>query len=125
MARILIVDDEERNRKLAATVLAEADHEVVTASSGAEGVAAALAQKIDLVLMDLQMPGMDGVSALHKLRADPRTASLKVIAVTGQAAPDDGERLLAEGFDAYLSKPIRYKDLMSSVKRLLGEGTQN
>jgi CheY-like chemotaxis protein len=93
---------------------------MLSAAGGAEGVAAALAHAPDLVLMDVQMPGMDGVSALRRLRAEPRTAALKVVAFTALAMKGDAERLLAEGFDGYLEKPIRYKEFLGAVERLLG-----
>jgi len=124
MARILVVDDDASNLRLAATVLEQAGHEVLNAKGGAEGIAVALAHAPDLVLMDVQMPGMDGVSALRRLRADPRTAVLKVIALTALAMKGDAERLLAEGFDGYLEKPIRYKEFLASVAALLERGNE-
>lgn len=119
MAKILVVDDDAVNLKLAATVLEQSGHEVLSAQGGAEGVAVALAQAPDLVLMDIQMPGMDGIAALKCLRADPRSAALKVVALTALAMKGDAERLLAEGFDGYLEKPIRYKAFLASVAELL------
>ena len=119
MAKILVVDDDPRNLRLAATVLDQAGHDVLSAGGGAEGVETALAHALDLVLMDVQMPGMDGVSALRRLRADPRTAALKVVALTAFAMKGDAKRLLAEGFDGYLEKPIRYKEFLASVAALL------
>ena len=107
MAKILVVDDDPRNLRLAVSVLEQAGHEVLSAEGGAEGVEAALAHAPDLVLMDMQMPGMDGASALRRLRAEPRTAALKVVALTALAMKGDRERLLAEGLDGYLEKPIR------------------
>jgi len=121
MAKILVVDDDPRNLLLAMTVLEQASHQVLSAEGGAEGVAAALAHAPDLILMDVQMPGMDGISALKCLRADPRTAALKVVALTALAMKGDAERLLAEGFDGYLEKPIRYKEFLASVAALLGK----
>ena len=119
MAKILVVDDDARNLRLAVAVLEQAGHEVLSAEDGAEGVEAALAHAPDLVLMDMQMPGMDGVSALRRLRAEPRTAALTVIALTALAMKGDRERLLKEGFDGYLEKPIRYKEFLASVAALL------
>ena len=119
MARILVVDDDARNLRLAATALEQAGHEVLSAEGGAEGVEAALAHAPDLVLMDVQMPGMDGIAALRRLRAEPRCASMKVIALTALAMKGDRERLLAEVFDGYLEKPIRYKEFLASVALLL------
>jgi len=122
MATILVVDDDERNVRLAVTALEQLDHEVLSARGAVEGIEIALARAPDLVLMDVQMPGMDGIAALGRLRADPRTAALRVIAVTGLAMKGDEERLLAAGFDGYLSKPIRYKAFLGEVQRLLGTG---
>ena len=119
MAKILVVDDDARNLRLAVTVLEQAGHEVLSAEGGAEGVEAALAHAPDLVLMDVQMPGMDGVSALRRLRAEPRTAALKVVALTALTMKGDCERLLADGFDGYIEKPIRYKEFLASVTALL------
>ena len=119
MAKILVVDDDPRNLRLAVTVLEQAGHEVLSAEGGAEGVEVALAHAPDLVLMDVQMPGMDGVAALRRLRADPRTAALKVVALTALAMKGDAERLIKEGFDGYLEKPIRYKEFLASVAALL------
>jgi two-component system cell cycle response regulator DivK len=120
MARILVVDDDAINLRLAVIVLEQAGHEVFSAEGGAEGVAAALAHAPDLVLMDVQMPGMDGVAALRRLRAEPRTAATKVVALTALTMKGDRERLIEEGFDGYLEKPIRYKEFLGAVERLLG-----
>ncbi len=119
MAKILVVDDDARNLRLAVSVLEQAGYEVLFAEDGAEGVEAALAHAPELVLMDMQMPGMDGVSALRRLRAEPRTAALTVVALTAFAMKGDRERLLQEGFDGYLEKPIRYKEFLASVAALL------
>lgn len=121
MAKILVVDDDAVNLRLAATVLEQDGYEVLSAQGGAEGVAVALAQAPDLMLMDVQMPGMDGIAALKRLRADSRSAALKVVALTALAMKGDAERLLAAGFDGYLEKPIRYKEFLSEVARLLGK----
>ncbi len=119
MAKILVVDDDARNLRLAVAALEQASHEVLSAGGGVEGIEAALAHAPDLVLMDVQMPGIDGIEALKRLRADPRGASLKVAALTALAMKGDAERLLAEGFDGYLEKPIRYKEFLASVAALL------
>jgi two-component system cell cycle response regulator DivK len=119
MAKILVVDDDARNLRLAVTVLEQAGHKVLSAEDGAKGIEAALAHAPDLVLMDVQMPGMDGVSALRLLRAEPRTVALKVVALTALTMKGDRERLLAGGFDGYIEKPIRYKKFLASVAALL------
>ena len=119
MAKILVVDDDARKLRLVITALEQAGHDVLTAEGGAEGVAVALANAPDLVLMDVQMPGMDGIAALRRLRAEPRTAALKVAAFTALAMKGDAERLIDEGFDGYIEKPIRYKVFLASVMVLL------
>ena len=124
MAKILVVDDDARNLRLAVAALEQAGHEVLSAEGGAEGVEVALAHAPDLVLMDVQMPGMDGVSARRRLRTEPRTAAIKVIALTALAMKGDAERLIKEGFDGYLEKPICYKEFLASVTALLAGKSQ-
>ncbi len=119
MARILVVDNEPTCLKLATLMLTKAGHEVLSAVDGAEAIQAALTHTPDLILMDIGMPHMDGISALKHLRADPRTAGIKVAALTAYAIKGERERLLAEGFDDYLDKPIRYKDFSAEVEALL------
>jgi len=121
MAKVLVVDNDPRNLKLAITALEQAGYETCSAQGGAEAITTALAQPLDLILMDVQMPGMDGITVLKRLRADPCTAALKVVAFTAQAMKGDAERLLAEGFDGYLEKPIRYKVFLANVATLLGK----
>jgi len=120
MANILVVDDDDRNLRLATAALEQAGHKVTGVDNGARGVEVALAELPDLVLMDVQMAGMDGIAALNCLRAEPRGKSLKVVALTAMAMKGDAERLLATGFDGYLEKPIRYKEFLLAVARLLG-----
>lgn len=120
MATILVVEDNAQNRKLARLVLEQAGHAVLEAGDGEAGLAAVREQQPALVLMDVQMPGMDGLAAVRALRADPATAGIKVLALTALAMKGDAERMLAAGFDAYIAKPFHYKDLLQSVQRLLG-----
>jgi two-component system cell cycle response regulator DivK len=119
MAKILVVDDDARNLKVAVTVLEQAGHEVLSAEGGAQGIELALAHAPELILMDVQMPGMDGIAALGRLRAEPRTAGIKVLALTALAMKGDRDRLRAEGFDGYFEKPIRYKEFLATVTALL------
>ena len=120
MAHIVLVDDDSTNIELASAILEQAGHQVQRASSGEAGIAMASATLPDLVLLDVQMPGMDGVEALRRLRADARTAGLKVVALTALAMKGDRERLLAAGFDAYVEKPIRYKAFLAALELALG-----
>ncbi len=122
MPTILVVDDDDRNLHLAQAALEQAGHIVLTAEDGATAIEAALEHVPDLILMDVQMPGLDGRGALAGLRADPRTAAIRVVAFTAMAMKDDREELLAQGFDGYLSKPIRYRELLAEVERLLQGG---
>lgn len=122
MAKILVVDDDATNLMLAVTALEKAGYEVLSAEGGAEGFEAALAHAPDLVLMDVQMPGMDGIAALRRLRTEPRTSKLRVVALTALAMKGDRERLLAKGFDGYIAKPIRYKNFLARVEALLASG---
>ncbi len=119
MARILIVDNEPTCLLLSTTMLKRAGHEVLNAVDGAQAIQAALTHAPDLILMDIGMPDVDGITALKKLRADPRTAGIKVVALTAYAITGERERFLAEGFDGYLSKPIRYKEFAGQIEAML------
>jgi two-component system cell cycle response regulator DivK len=118
-ATILVVEDNEKNLKLVRDVLQYAGFDVVAASSAEQGVAIALASPPDLVLMDLQLPGMDGTEALRHLRDSPLTRSVPVVAVTAFAMKDDRERALTAGFDGYLEKPISVQALPEQVRSFL------
>jgi two-component system cell cycle response regulator DivK len=116
-AQILVVEDNEKNMKLFCDVLLATGYRTLEATTGGEAVALAAEHSPDLVLMDIQLPDIDGVEALGRLRADGRTASVPVLALTAQAMEGDRERFLAAGFDGYLSKPVNIADLVSIVKR--------
>jgi len=113
--RILVVEDNALNLKLIRDVLQVRGYDVVEARSGEEGVSLAHVCCPDLVLMDLQLPGIDGVEAMHRLRRDPVVADVPVVAVTAFAMQEDRDRALADGFDGYLSKPISVRALPSQV----------
>ena len=115
--QILVVEDNEKNMKLFRDVLVATGHRTLEATTGGEAVELATAHSLDLVLMDIQLPDISGVEALGRLRADERTASVPVIALTAQAMEGDRERFLAAGFDGYLSKPVNVADLIAMVKR--------
>jgi len=119
MATILVVEDNAQNLKLAQLLLKKGGHEVLTADSGEAGIRMAQEHQPHLVLMDVQMPGMDGLTATGLLKRDPLTAHMKVVALTALAMKGDAERILAAGCDAYLAKPFQYAELMSAVDRLL------
>jgi two-component system cell cycle response regulator DivK len=115
--QILVVEDNEKNMKLFRDVLVATGHRTLAATTGGEAVELATAHSPDLVLMDIQLPDISGVEALGRLRANERTASVPVIALTAQAMEGDRDRFLAAGFDGYLSKPVNVADLIATVKR--------
>ena len=122
--RILVVEDNERNLKLIRDVLQFAGYEIVEATSGEQGVALAQDCEPDLVLMDLQLPQMDGTEALRLLRESPRTSDVPVVAVTAFAMREDRERAFGAGFDGYLQKPISIRALPEQVRGFLaGKGS--
>lgn len=119
--KILIVEDNENNRSLFRDILVFHGYEVTVASDGQEGVTLARKLMPDLILMDIQMPGMDGKTAGEILKGDPMTSSLKIIALTSFAMQGDQEKFLKAGFNGYLSKPINTRELPGLVKRWLEE----
>jgi two-component system cell cycle response regulator DivK len=122
---ILVVEDNERNLKLVRDVLQYAGYDVIAASSGEQGVALAKERVPDLVLMDLQLPAMDGAEALRMLRDDPLTREILVVAVTAFAMKDDRERALDAGFDSYIEKPISVRALPDQVRGFLDRKEQS
>lgn len=120
--RILVVEDNALNLKLIRDVLQVRGYDVVEARSGEEGVDRAHECCPDLVLMDLQLPGIDGVEAMHRIRQDPVVADVPVVAVTAFAMQADRDRALADGFDGYLSKPISVRSLPAQVDAFLVSG---
>jgi two-component system cell cycle response regulator DivK len=116
-AQILVVEDNEKNMKLFRDVLRVTGYHTLEATTGGQAIALAAEHSPDLVLMDIQLPDIDGVEALCRLRADGRTASVPVLALTAQAMEGDRERFLAAGFDGYLSKPVNIADFLATVKR--------
>jgi two-component system cell cycle response regulator DivK len=123
--RILVVEDNERNLKLVRDVLQFAGYDVVEARSGEQGVALAQERPPDLVLMDLQLPQMDGAEALRLLRASPRTRDVPVVAVTAFAMKEDRDRAFRAGFDGYLEKPISVRALPEQVRGFLDRRESN
>jgi two-component system, cell cycle response regulator DivK len=113
--RILVVEDNARNMKLFRDVLVAQGYHPLEATTGAQAVELAADHTPDLVLMDIRLPDTDGVHTLDRLRADERTASIPVLAVTAQAMHGDRERFLAAGFDGYLSKPVSVVELIAIV----------
>ena len=116
---ILIVEDNEKNRRLVRDVLQFKGYETIETETGEEGVELARTRHPALVLMDIQLPGMDGISALKALRQDPATRAIRVMAVTASAMTQDRQTILAAGFDGYQSKPINVKSFLEAVQELL------
>lgn len=119
MSRILVVDDNLKNVRLLHDVLEAQGYTVDSATSGAEGLELAWQHQPDLILMDVQMPVMSGTEAMKRLKADPRSSAVPVVAVTALAMTGDEEELLDEGFDGYISKPIALKAMLKTVRSLL------
>ena len=119
MSTVLIVEDNDKNMKLARDVLQAKGYQTLEAVTGEEGVRLAREKKPDLVLMDIQLPGINGIEALRQLRADPATAGIPVIAVTASAMTQDRQKILAAGFDAYQSKPISIRPFLDLVREVL------
>lgn len=117
--RILVVEDNERNLKLVRDVLRYAGYDIIEARTGEHGVELARACPPDLVLMDLQLPGIDGQQAMRQLRDDERTSHIPVVAITASVMNDDRARVLRAGFDGYLEKPISVRDLPGQVQAFL------
>jgi len=113
---ILIVEDNPRNLKLIRDVLQFHGYEILVAETGELGVELARQRQPALILMDVQLPGMDGVAATRLLKADPATQHIPIIAMTAFAMKGDRERLLDDGFDDYVSKPIRIKEVPDIIK---------
>jgi len=119
---ILLVEDNERNLKLLRDVLDYAGYDVRVARTAEDGISLAASEPPDLVLMDLQLPGIDGMEALRRLRESPRTADIPVVAVTAQAMKDDRARALDAGFNGYIEKPISVRTFPDQVRRFLSGG---
>ena len=122
MARILVVEDNPDNMMLTVMLLESAGHAVLMAVDAEAGLALARAERPDLILMDIQLPGMDGLEATALLRQDDATRSVPVIALTALAMKGDEERIRAAGCDGYISKPIGIQDFLATVAAQLSKG---
>ncbi|MEJ7747567.1 MAG: response regulator [Luteimonas sp.] len=118
-ASILLIEDNDINMDVMILILNGLGLEVIPALNGPAGLAIARSQRPDLILCDIAMPHLDGFGVLNAVKSDPDTASIPVIAVTAMAADGDGARLLAAGFDSYLSKPVEIDDLKRELARYL------
>ena len=123
MARILIIEDNPANMKLAVLLLHNAGHEAMSAVDAETGMAMARANQPDLILMDVQLPGMDGLTATAVLKQESATAHIPIIALTAMAMKDDEEKSQKAGCDAYIAKPLRHAELYVAIDRLLSEAS--
>ena len=121
MARILIIEDNPANMKLASLLLEKAGHAVLRAVDAEAGLALARSNQPDLILMDIQLPGMDGLAATVLLKQDPATAAIPIIALTAMAMKEDEEKTRVAGCDAYIAKPLRYRELYNAIDTLLAK----
>ena len=121
MKTILIVEDNEKNMKLARDILRAKGYATLEAVNGLDGVTLALQHKPDLVLMDIQLPDINGIEAFERIRANADTAKVPVIAFTASVTTGDRSRIGDAGFDGFLGKPINLKEFLETVRRTLGE----
>ena len=122
--QVLVVEDNERNMKLFRDVLHASGYRTLEAATGERAVELVFEHRPDLVLMDIQLPDIEGVEALDRVRADERFSSVPVLALTAQAMEGDRERFLAAGFDGYLSKPVNIAEFVETVKRYCEGGSR-
>lgn len=119
MSRVLIIEDNPANMKLAVLLLRNAGHEALSAVDAESGMAMARADQPDLILMDVQLPGMDGLTATALLKHEVATAHIPIIALTAMAMKDDEEKSQKAGCDAYIAKPLRHAELYKAIDSLL------
>lgn len=119
--KILIVEDTEDNRQILRDLLGMAGYTLIEAGDGAEGVAKAAEHRPDLILMDIQMPVMDGYEATRHIKADPALKSIPVVAVTSYALSGDEAKTREAGCDAYIAKPYSPRQMLAKVREILGE----
>lgn len=119
MTSVLVIEDNVANMKLVSFLLENAGHTVLQASDAERGIELAQQQHPQLILMDVQLPGIDGLTATRQLKSDPATCDIKIIALTAFAMAGDREKIEAAGCDYYVAKPIRYKEFLSLVEQAL------
>lgn len=122
MSTILIVEDNEKNMKLVRDILRHHGHTTLEAATGGEGVRLALERRPDLILMDIQLPDIDGIAALGQIREDQALDATPVLAVSASVMPDDQQKIVNSGFDAFITKPINLKQFQDIVQRFLTQG---
>lgn len=119
---ILIIEDNAKNRKLCRDVLQVKGYQTIESESAEEGIELAEEKSPALILMDIQLPGMDGITAMKQLKGDPKTQRIPIVAITASAMTNNRQAMLAEGFDGYQTKPITLKDFLGEVERVLAAG---
>ena len=121
---ILIIEDNEKNRKLCRDVLQVKGYKTIESETAEEGLKLVEQTSPALILMDIQLPGIDGITAMKQLKADPNTQNISIIAITASAMTNNRTSMLAEGFDGYQTKPISLKDFLAEVQRVLAAGAR-
>ena len=116
---ILVIEDQEDNRRIMRDLFTSAGYEVIEAVTGEEGVSAAETHRPDLILMDVQLPGIDGYEATRRIKADPNLRQIPIIAVTSYALSDDDVKAFEAGCDAYVSKPFSPRELLVKIREFL------
>lgn len=119
--RILVVEDQEDNRQIIRDMLAGTDYEIIEAENGEEALAAVAKQRPDLILMDIQLPIMDGYTATRRIKADPALRSIPIIAVTSYALSGEDKKAREAGCDAYIPKPYSPRELLAKVRQYLSD----
>ena len=122
MSLILIVEDNDKNMKLVRDILQRKGHVTLEAVTGRDGVRIARERRPDLVLMDIQLPDIDGIAALALIRTEPALDAIPVLAVSASVMPDEQQKIVTSGFDAYVTKPIMLKSFLETVQRFLTDG---
>ena len=122
MKKILIVEDNEKNMKLVRDILRHQGHATLEAVNGLDGVRLAEEEHPDLVLMDIQLPDIDGIEVLGRIRKDATLDAIPVLAVSASVMPDDQQKIISSGFDAFIMKPINLKQFVETVQRFLQNG---
>lgn len=122
--KILIIEDDLSNLKLTAEILINSGYEVLPVREAKSGIAIAREQQPDLIIMDIQIPGIDGLTATEILKSDSRTSHIKIIAVTSYVMPGDQDKILEAGCDAYIPKPIQYKHFLNTIKKYLPDNSK-
>jgi two-component system, cell cycle response regulator DivK len=123
--QVLLVEDNDDNRTIYATILGHYGYEVVEAPNGLDGVNLADRHRPDLIIMDISLPVMDGLEATRRIRANPNTSAIPVLAVTAHALDSDRERVIDAGCNNYLAKPVEPRRLLEQVERMIGKSCKN